>query len=170
MLKNKIVVTIAGIAIALSASATTTKLPSEFRIQEPLPNRIEHTSSQILNVSKSQQLLDYTQRIDSLENSIERHGKANMDQMAIELWDQMLWGAASLPFKKAFAQYDRTTNSIFYAFDFKNDLKLDATMYVNSEDQYVYFTIASSEEVYYQNALPKEIFFEKARNSFLKNE
>ncbi len=161
-------VTIAGIAIAIAAIAAPIEPDlSKVTISDPL----EKIIAKYVPTSKtpSLQLTEMHAlgiRTGKLEISIAKHGKPEMDDKALAMWKDLLPDSAKIPFENVFAQYDAESESFFLAFDFKNGHNLEATTYVDEEDEYVYFSVISAGKVFFQNSLPRDVFFKQAKSTW----
>ena len=166
--KRTFKVCIAGLTIGIAAIATPIKPDlSNMTIPIPLEKSIAHaTLSERLPKLNISQLEAYGERTSLLEKSLRQHGMRKMDEKASVLWKIMLQYMVEIPFSKVFVQYDNVSESFFFTYNFKSGQRLEATTYVDSEDNNVYFSIVSEGKVFFQNILPRKDFFEKAKSTW----
>lgn len=166
--KRTFKVCIAGLTIGIAAIAAPIKPDlSNMTIPIPLEKTIAHAfiSNRLPKLGIS--LLEaYGERTSLLESSLKQHGMRKMDDKAAALWKKMLPDMVDIPFSKVFAQYDNVSESFFFTYNFKSGQRLEATTYVDSEDNNVYFSVVSEGKVFFQNVLPRKIFFEKAKSTW----
>ena len=161
-IKRTLTVTIAGIAVAIAAcSAPSTLAMSDATIFDPLANAIETStvthSLDNLGVPKIDETI---RRAKLLDDSLRLHGYDIMDANSMTLWKILLSHSANVPFSNVYAQYGESSESFFIVFYFDSEHRIDATIYADEDDRNVYFSIASKGEVFFQNALPINEFFE----------
>lgn len=94
--------------------------------------------------------------------SLGKHGGEKMNPEAKVLWQKILSYSVDVPFSDIFVQYDDYGESFYMAYKFKNDRRMEATMYVDDEDPNVYFSVYSGNERFYQSYLPQSEFFSKS--------
>lgn len=94
-----------------------------------------------------------------MNESLSVHGFKYMTEESNELWKDILPKATAIPFRKVFVQYGRVSESFFFTFDFAEDRSVEATLYVDEEDDNVYFSALSKGETFLQSRLPKDEFF-----------
>ncbi|MCH5218104.1 MAG: hypothetical protein J1F07_06090 [Muribaculaceae bacterium] len=161
-------VCIAGISIGIAViAAQNTPDISSMSIPIPLEKTIACAPISNRLPQKGISLFEgYGERTYLLESSLKQHGMKNMDEKALSLWKEILPDMIEIPFSKVFAQYDKVSESFFFTYNFKSGQRLEATTYVDSEDNNVYFSIVSEDKVFFQNILPRKVFFEKAKSTW----
>lgn len=165
--KRTLTVSLAGIVVAIAAnSAPSCYEISNAAICDPLANTIVNSSSSLSIDNLGVPQIDETiSRAAQLDYSLRLHGYDKMNANSMDLWKILLTHSANVPFSKVYAQYGETSDSFFLVFYFKSGHRIDATIYADEDDNYVYFSIASMGEVFFQNALPIDEFFERTKKT-----
>lgn len=167
-------VTIAGFAIAIAVVATPIAPNlNNLTIPDPLEQVIAYAvpSDRMpeFNIVASKIVRDensMSKRSEMLTNSLNSRGLSNMTDEASLLWKDLLPMAASIPFNKVFVQFDQVSESFFFVYDFNSGQRLEATTYVDNEDDGVYFSVFSKDKLFFQNILPRDVFFKKAASTW----
>lgn len=81
-------------------------------------------------------------------------------------WEKLMSAAAGMPFTDVFAQYGHESESFFLSYGFDGEYRVDTTTYV--DDDYVYFSIFRNGEIFLQNSLPENLFYEKVNKIWSK--
>lgn len=167
-IKRTMTVTVAGFALAIAAVAAP--VPPDLN-NMTIPNPLEQV---IASATPSLKMPEWDidkmslqgRRTRMLEESLRKNGYSEMDNVALRIWDELVPNTASIPFDKIFAQYDSDSESFFFVFDFKSGQRLEATIYVDENDDDVYFSVVSKSELFFQNVLPEEEFFDRAKSTW----
>ena len=161
-------VVLAGVVVLMAASATpVTASLNGFSLSDPLEKKIALcVSPQSISASDIIQLSGLERRIDNLQNSLKVVGTESLPLDAKALWDKMVIPAANIPFESVFSQFDSDSESFFFAFSFKSGQRLEATIYVDEEDDDVYFSVTEKGKVIFQNTLQRENFFRNANSTW----
>lgn len=168
--KRTVQITIAGfvLAIATVAAPATPKL-TNLSIPDPLEQVIANASPsartpnlQIGDIKISRTVTPVMRRSEMLEYSLSKHGQSRLTEDALILWKELLPKNARIPFSKVFVQFDDLSESFFFAYDFKSGQRLEATTYIDDEDDDVYFSVFSENRLFFQNVLARDAFFRKA--------
>lgn len=166
----KHVVPIAGLMVGFSVAASAEELPvKDMSVEEPFEGVAEVVvSNPSVNLENDIRCLYSEGREQLLTESLSAHGSQYMTEESTVLWTELLPMASAIPFRKVFAQYGRSSESFFFSFDFAEDRSVEAAIYVDEEDDGVYFSVLSRGETFYQSCLPKNEFFARTADIWEK--
>lgn len=159
--KRTVRVVIAGFVftIAVNASATPV-LECGMNFSEPLEQVIANaTFTPKIPKINYDFLKAREERLSLLDLSMTAHGLKDMSEAAYDNWKNLQFKVAEIPFEKVFAQYDDSVDSFFLVLSFSSGHTIEATYY--QDDDNVYFSVFSKGEIFLQNAMPKDIFFDR---------
>lgn len=161
---KKIPLHIASIVVCAANVANATPVDtSRFEVDIPI-------SSEVMTAPLSDKMPDFNEwcligesanRTAMLNSSLKNHGYGEMDSTAASMWREISRLASEIPFSSVAAQYDRDSGSFFLMFGFASDRRIEATVYVDEEDDDVYFSVSTKGEVFLQNSIPMVDFFSK---------
>ncbi|MCM1143038.1 MAG: hypothetical protein NC453_31110 [Muribaculum sp.] len=161
VVKRTLTTVIAGITLTIAANASPVNLDSQtMSCPDPLEQVIEEAAN--IKVSPA---IDYAKllRMVNLELSLSRNGGTEMDSDASMIWHRLVTEASDLPFNNVFAQFGSESESFFLSLSFASGHRIDATTYIDEEDDYVYFSVFHDDKIILQNSMPEELFYAKAK-------